>query len=70
MHVNTDETAALGPDQRRHAVARVLAAGILRLHARAALPSSAELPAARILPEKAGYLLDDGPETRLLESSS
>jgi hypothetical protein len=54
------------PDQRLRAVARILAAGILRLRARAALPASAaELPVPRILPENAANVLDVPAETRL-----
>ena len=36
QHVN--DTEVLTPDQRRGEVARLLAVGVLRLHARAALP--------------------------------
>jgi hypothetical protein len=37
MNANLDDTDVMTPDQRRRAIAHVLAAGILRLHARAAL---------------------------------
>jgi hypothetical protein len=69
MHSDGDDVPTPTPNQRLHAVARILAAGILRLRARAALPS-AELPAPRILPEKAVNPLDVSAETRLSDSSS
>lgn len=36
-----DDPASLSPDERRAAIARILADGILRLRKRAALPSDA-----------------------------
>ena len=39
-----DAPSSLTPDQRRAAVANILAAGILRLHTRAALSEASELP--------------------------
>lgn len=38
-----DDPSSLTPDQRRAAVANILAAGILRLHTRAALSEASEL---------------------------
>jgi hypothetical protein len=35
-----DGSLSMTPDERRAAIARILAAGILRLHTRAALPSA------------------------------
>jgi hypothetical protein len=53
------------PDHRRLEVARILAGAVLRLRARAALPSAAELPTPRILLENAVNPLDVPAETRL-----
>jgi hypothetical protein len=55
----------LTPDERRRAVARVLAAGILRLRARAALPEPAAPPGPKILTESGPNCLEVLPETRL-----
>jgi hypothetical protein len=63
--MDPDERATLTPDDRLRAIARVLAIGVLRLRARAALPTPAELPAPRILPENAANPLDVPGETRL-----
>jgi hypothetical protein len=60
---NDVETDPLTPDEQLRQVARILAAGVLRLRARAALP--AELPAPRILLENAANPLDVSAETRL-----
>ncbi|WDI40472.1 hypothetical protein [Bremerella sp. P1] len=35
-----DDSISMTPDERRAAIAKILAAGILRLHTRAALPSA------------------------------
>ena len=35
-----DDSYSMTPDERRAAIAKILAAGILRLHTRAALPSA------------------------------
>ena len=35
-----DDSFSMTPDERRAAIAKILAAGILRLHTRAALPSA------------------------------
>ena len=35
-----DDSLSMTPDERRFAIAQILAAGILRLHTRAALPSA------------------------------
>lgn len=35
-----DDSRSMMPDERRAAIAKILAAGILRLHTRAALPSA------------------------------
>jgi hypothetical protein len=53
-----EEASALTPDQRMGAVARILAGAVLRLRARAALPSATELPAPRILLENAANPLE------------
>jgi hypothetical protein len=66
MHRNVDESDLPTPDQRRQAVARIMAAGILRLRARAALPAvAAELPAPRILPENPANPLELSGEAPL-----
>ena len=65
-----EEASVLTPDQRIGALARILAAGILRLRARAALPSAAELPAPRILPENAANRLELSGEAPLTEHRS
>jgi hypothetical protein len=50
-----DEVPALTPETRRRAVAAILAAGLIRLHERAALPTE---PAA----EKSQHLVQKGLE--------
>jgi hypothetical protein len=60
-----EDADALTPDDRRRGIARILAAGILRVRARAALPTPAELPAPRILVKNAANPLDVPAETRL-----
>jgi hypothetical protein len=57
------DPANLTPEQRVEEIASILAAGVLRLHRRAAAPapdSPSELPA-----DSAPHRLDDSPETRL-----
>jgi hypothetical protein len=61
--MHSDETDPLTPDERRQAVARILAAGVLRLRARAALPL--EVPGPRILPENTANPLDVSADPRL-----
>jgi hypothetical protein len=56
------ETDTLTPDERRRAVARILAAGVLRLRERAALAAPA---APKILSESGPNCLEVLPETRL-----
>jgi hypothetical protein len=53
-------------DERLREVARILAAGVLRLHARAALPPApAQLPGTQILLESSPNCLEVPSETRL-----
>jgi hypothetical protein len=60
----TEET--LTPERRRLEIAGILAAGILRLHARAALPSAAgELPGPRNLAESEPARLEVSEENVL-----
>lgn len=58
-----DDPALLTPDQRRTEVASILAAGILRLHTRAALP--ADDPALGIAAESSRPGLEVPGETVL-----
>ena len=62
QHADDD---ALTPAQRRQEIARLLAAGVRRLHARAALPPATQLPAPKNLPESGGTGLEVRAETRL-----
>jgi hypothetical protein len=65
MHDVQADRSIPTPDDCRHEVARILACAVLRLRARVALLSAAELPAPRILLENAVNSLDVTPETRL-----
>ena len=58
-----DDPSSLTPDERRSEVASILAAGVLRLHARAAILGD-ELP-AEISPESATTCLEVPAETVL-----
>ena len=51
-----DDSSFLSPDERRIEVAGILAAGIVRLHSRAALPVDSEHLSARVVPEDSGVL--------------
>jgi hypothetical protein len=70
MHEDRDDPSMLAPDDRRRAVARILAAGLLRLRARAALPSAPEVPITRIPPENAANPLELSDEAPLTEHRS
>jgi hypothetical protein len=63
--MHSDDTDPLTPDERRRAVARVLAAAVLRLRGRAALPAPPAPPAAKILTESGPNCLEVPGETRL-----
>jgi hypothetical protein len=65
MHRNIEDGDMRSPEARLREVASIFAAAVMRLHARAALPSATELPAPRILPENAANPLDVSAETRL-----
>jgi hypothetical protein len=59
-------TVSVTDDQRLREVARILATGVLRLRARAALPPAlAPLPGAQILPESGPNSLEVPPKTVL-----
>ena len=58
-----DDPSSLTPDERRCEVASILAAGILRLHSRAAIPG--DDPPAEISPESATACLEVPAETVL-----
>ncbi len=58
-----DDPSTLTPDKRRSEVASILAAGILRLHARVAIPGDA--PPAEISPDSAAERLEVPTETVL-----
>jgi hypothetical protein len=60
-----DETDPMTPFERRRAIARILAAGVLRLGARAALPDPATISFPKILTESGPNCLEVLPETRL-----
>ena len=61
-----DDPSSLTPDQRRAAVANILAAGILRLHARDALSDeSADQPAPKKLSKPGSSCLEVPDETVL-----
>jgi hypothetical protein len=62
----SDDPSTLTPDERRAEVANILAAGILRLHTRAALPpSSASSSDQEKLAESAPSCLEVSDETVL-----
>jgi hypothetical protein len=63
--MHADDTDFLIPDERRRAVARILAAGVLRLRDRAALPDPAAPPAPKDLTESDQNCLEVPAETRL-----
>jgi hypothetical protein len=63
MSVGEDE--ALTDDQRLREVARILAAGVLRLRAQAAGPAPTQLPGPQILPESGPNSLEVPPKTVL-----
>jgi hypothetical protein len=64
--MDPDHDRAPTPDESLRQVARILAGAVLRLRARAALPTaSAEVPAMRVLPENAANSLDV-PATRMI----
>jgi len=61
-----DDPSSLTPDQRRAAVANILAAGILRLHTRDALSEEgANSPAAKKLSNSGSSCLEVPDETVL-----
>ncbi|MCX7702016.1 MAG: hypothetical protein N2039_14160 [Gemmataceae bacterium] len=61
-----DDPAALTPDERLRAVAAILAAGVLRLRSRAALPTDADqVRAPENLPETGPNCLEVPPQTVL-----
>jgi hypothetical protein len=63
---NDEDVSVHLDEQRLREVARILAAGILRLRARAALPPSSEhLPGLQIPPESGPNCLELPPETGL-----
>ena len=62
----SDDPSSLTPDQRRAAVVNILAAGILRLHARDALSEEpANLPAPKKLAKPGSSCLEVPNETVL-----
>jgi hypothetical protein len=66
MHRNIDEVHMLTDDQRLREIARILAAGVLRLRARVAIPpASVQLPGPQILLESSPICLEVPPETVL-----
>jgi hypothetical protein len=67
MHRHDDERPSnQTPDQQLRALARILAAGVLRLRARAALPPAATQPSGpQILAETGRNNLEVPVETRL-----
>lgn len=58
-----DDSSLLTPDERRSELARIFAAGIVRLHARAALPGGTPFP--EISPDSAAKRLEVPAETVL-----
>jgi hypothetical protein len=64
MHQRGDDSDGLTADRRRGEVARILAAGILRLRARAALPGAGE-PGPEKSAESVGDCLELSGGTRL-----
>lgn len=55
-----DDQILLSPEARRHEIAAILAAGILRLHSRSAIHS--EVPTPEISPESRSACLEVSPE--------
>ena len=65
-----DDSFAMTPDERRAAIARILAAGLLRLHSRAALPPADASPAIdRKLGNPGSQGLEVSEETELIDQS-
>lgn len=61
-----DEPPVLTPDERRDELASIFAAGILRLHARSALPDESQQISSPAVPKDSGLLrLEVSPETVL-----
>jgi hypothetical protein len=61
-----DDQPILTPDERRDELAGIFAAGILRLHARSALPNESQQISTPVVPEDSGLLrLEVSPETVL-----
>ncbi len=58
-----DDPSLLTPDERRSELARIFAAGVLRLHARAALDG--DIPFPEISPDSAAERLEVPGETVL-----
>ncbi len=66
MQLNLEEIGELTDDQRCREIAGILAAGILRLRSRAALPTAVTAPAALEKPaDSAANCLEVPAETRL-----
>ena len=66
MTRHDDEMHLMTPAERLHEVARILAGGILRLHARVALPAApAQLSGPQILLESGPNSLEVPREVRL-----
>ncbi len=59
----TDDPSSLAPDAHRSEVASILAAGVLRLHARVAIPGG--VPTPEISPDSATACLEVPAETVL-----
>jgi hypothetical protein len=62
--MNRHDQRDLTENDRLREIARILAAGVLRLRARVALPA-VQLPARKILPENGPNCLEVPPETVL-----
>ena len=61
-----DDSSALAPDERCDELTGIFAAGILRLHARSALPYESQQISTPAVPEDSGLLrLEVSPETVL-----
>lgn len=61
-----DDSLSMTPDERRAAIARILAAGVLRLHTRAALtPTSTSCPDAENTENPGSQRLEVPDETVL-----
>ena len=66
MHRNHNEADRLTSDERLREIARIFAAGVLRLHSRVALPTTrAQLPGPQNLPKSAPNCLEVPREVRL-----